>query len=59
MRDGVSLGGGSRAGQPEVRFQLRGGEVDHGTQTVDAGTGQGPPNALLDDVEDIVHHAGG
>lgn len=47
------------AGEPEVRLQLCGGEVDHGTETVDAGTGQSSSNALLDDVEDIVHHAGG
>ena len=46
------------ASTPEVGLQFRGGKVDHGTETVDAGAGQSPPNALLNDVEDVVHHAG-
>jgi hypothetical protein len=43
---------------PEVSLQLCGGEVDHGTETVNAGTGQSPPNALLNNVEDVIYHTG-
>lgn len=44
---------------PEVRLQGRVGVVDHGAQTVDAGAGQSATDALLHDVETVVHHAGG
>lgn len=43
---------------PEVRLQLCGGEVDHGAEAVDAGARQGPADALLNNVEDVIHHAG-
>lgn len=33
--------------------------VDHGAQAVDAGAGQSSTDALLHDVETVVHHAGG
>lgn len=44
---------------PEVRLQLGGGVVDHGTETVDAGAGQSTPNALLYYIKHVIHHAGG
>lgn len=44
---------------PEVRLQLSGGVVDHGTETVYAGAGQSTPNALLHYIKHIIHHAGG
>lgn len=44
---------------PEVSLQLSGGKVDHGTETVDVRAGQSSPNALFNNVEDIIHHAGG
>lgn len=44
---------------PEIRLQFCDGMVDHCTKTVDAGAGEGPPNAFLHNVEDIIHHAGG
>lgn len=44
---------------PEVRLQLGGGVVDHGTETVYAGAGQSTPNALLHYIKYIIHHAGG
>lgn len=33
--------------------------VDHGAQAVNAGAGQGSADALLHDVETVIHHAGG
>lgn len=44
---------------PEVRLQLGGGVVDHGTETVYAGAGQSTPNALLHYIKHVIHHAGG
>lgn len=32
--------------------------VDHGTQAVNAGAGQSSADALLNNVEAVVHHAG-
>lgn len=58
IRTLVPPGNERAASTPEVGLQFCGGEVDHGTETVDAGAGQSPPNALLDNVEDVVHHAG-
>lgn len=33
--------------------------IDHGAETVDVGAGQSSADALLHDVETVVHHAGG
>lgn len=44
---------------PEVRLQHRVGVIDHGTEAVDVGAGQSSADALLHNVEAVVHHAGG
>lgn len=33
--------------------------IDHGAEAVDVGAGQSSADALLHDVEAVVHHAGG
>lgn len=33
--------------------------IDHGTQAVDVGAGQSSADALLHNIEAVVHHAGG
>lgn len=50
--------GTSRRG-PEVGLQRGVGVIDHGTQTVDVGAGQRSADALLHNIETVIHHAGG
>lgn len=46
-------------GAPEVGLQRRVSVVDHGAEAVGVGAGQSSADALLHDVETVVHHTGG
>lgn len=53
----MSTEGRERA--PEIRLQHRVGVIDHGTEAVDVGAGQSSADALLHNIEAVIHHAGG
>ena len=55
---GLQHSGEIRAAAPEVPLQCGRGMVNHGTKTVDAGAGQSSADALLHNVETVIHHAG-
>lgn len=44
---------------PEVGLQSDVSVVDHGTEAVDVGAGQSSADALLHNIETVVHHTGG